>query len=126
MPWAGSASWAPGVEWRGLAWAAGVVYLEAGGVVEVGGGGADERGVAAGGDGELVAGLVVVGQVAGLQAEQDEPALPGREVDLRVALELFGRLVCGGGRDEVELEGGRAGPRGGVLDLGGNGGVAAD
>jgi hypothetical protein len=70
-------------------------YLEAGGVVEFGGGGADEHGVAAGGDGEVAAALVEVRQVAGEQAEQDEPALPGGEIDLGVALELLGRLLRG-------------------------------
>ena len=39
-----------------------------------------------------------------MQAEQDEPALAGGEVHVGVALELFGRLLCGRGRGEVQLE----------------------
>src|SRR6185437_14533327 len=98
---------------------------EAGRVAEVGRGGADEDGVGAGGNGEAAAGLVVVGQVAGAQAEGGEPALPGRELDAGVALELLGRLLRGPGRDEVELEGGRARPRGPVRDARDDGGGAA-
>jgi hypothetical protein len=81
---------------------------EAGGVAEAGRGGADEDGGAAGGNGEPPAGPVVVGQVAGAQAEGDEPALAGRESHVGVALELLGRFLRGLGRGEVELEGGRA------------------
>ena len=72
-----------------------LAYREAGVVLEFGRGRADPHGVAARGDGELAAALVEVREVAGPEAEQDEPALAGGEVDRGVALELLGRLLCG-------------------------------
>src|SRR5262249_18323179 len=114
------------IERCGLAWPTRVVYFEAGGVAEVGGGGADAHGVAAGGDGELVAVLVVVGQIGGGQAGAGVTAFPRPRVPLWGGPLLFGPVVGGWRRDEVELGGGRAGPGGGVLDLGGNGCLAAD
>ena len=101
-------AWAP-LSVRSLA------YVEAGFVLEAGRGGPDKHGVPAGGDGELVAVWIVVGQVGGAQAEQDDLALPGREVHLGVPLSCLGgscaaegetrysSSVAGLGREEVFL-----------------------